>query len=282
MQQKSKDTANPISLRQRLRETLFDPETRVGKACSIALLGIIAASILAVSLESVEPIACRYGQVLRAAETAIAILFVLEYGTRIYIARDRQQFIFSFYGIVDLLSVIPWLLSLFVAATKYVTTIRVLRLLGVFRVLKMGDYIIEADLLLHALRASQRKITVFLGWILAIVLTIGSVMYVIEGNSNSAFNSIPRSVYWAIVTVTTVGYGDIAPTTTLGQFLSATLMILGYGILAVPTGIVSAEIVQAPPSATAATRVCSQCKANCHDADARHCKYCGAKLDTQS
>jgi len=278
MQEKSKDTSNPSSLRQWLRDTLFDPETRIGKACSIALLGIIAASILAVSLESVDSVARRYGEVLRATEAAIAILFALEYGLRIYVARDRRQFIFSFYGIVDLLAVIPWLLSLFVAATKSVTTIRVLRLLGVFRVFEMGNYVIEANLLLRALQASQRKITVFLGWILAIVLTIGSVMYAIEGNTNGAFNSIPRSVYWAIVTVTTVGYGDIAPTTTLGQFLSATLMILGYGILAVPTGIVSAELAQTPPPEPAASPVCPQCKASYHDADASYCKYCGAKL----
>ena len=275
---RNNDITGPISLRQRLHAMLFEAETRVGKRCSIVLLCVIATGVLAVSLESVDSIARRYGEVLRAIEVAIAALFALEYGTRIYAARDPRRYIFSFYGIVDLLAVIPWLLSLFVAVTKYITTIRALRLLSVFRIFEMGDYVIEADLLLRALQASQRKITVFLGWILAIVLTIGSLMYVIEGKSNSAFNSIPRSVYWAIVTVTTVGYGDIAPTTTPGQFLSATLMILGYGILAVPTGIVSAELAQTPPSEPAPARSCPQCEAPHQDADAVYCKYCGAKL----
>lgn len=267
-----------VPYRQRLHDVLFDTATRGGKVFAIALSSIIAASVLVVSLESVSSIAHRYGEVLRAAEAVIAVAFALEYGTRVCVARDPKRFIFSFYGLVDLLAVLPWLLSPFVAATKYVTTIRALRLLGIFKIFEMGGYVTEADLLLRALQASQRKIAVFLSWILAIVLAIGSIMYAIEGDSNSAFNSIPRSIYWAIVTVTTVGYGDIAPTTTLGQFLSATLMILGYGILAVPTGIVSAELTQVPPAEAPAAKSCSQCQAVRHDADAVYCKYCGKKL----
>lgn len=279
MQDRTNVASLPTGLRARLRDALFDAKTSSGRVCSAVLLLIILASVIAVSLESVEPIARRYRAGLHLVEAAIATLFVVEYGMRICVATEPRRYIFSFYGIVDLLTIVPWLLSYFVAGTKYVTTVRALRLLQAFRIFEMSGYVIEANLLLRALQASQKKIAVFLGWILAIVLAIGSLMYVIEGGSNSAFNSIPRSVYWAIVTITTVGYGDIAPTTTLGQLLSATLMILGYGVLAVPTGIVSAELAQTPPAAAdPPAKACPQCAASHTDVDAIYCKYCGSKL----
>ncbi|MEM9983960.1 MAG: ion transporter, partial [Bacteroidota bacterium] len=204
----------------------------------------------------------------------------LEYLLRIFSVRRPWGYILSFFGIVDLLSILPTFLSLFISGSQYLITIRALRLLRIFRIFKLGNYLTQSEILLSALRASRIKIVVFLGAVLASVIIIGSLMYLVEGGAGSGFNSIPESIYWAIVTITTVGYGDIAPVTPLGKFLSSILMILGYGIIAVPTGIVSVELAQAESQAKAKanTRTCENCARTGHDLDAVYCKYCGEAM----
>lgn len=239
-------------------------------------MGSILLSVLAIVLESVESISSRYGTELRVIEWIFTIIFTIEYLFRIYSIKKPHIYIFSFFGIVDLLSILPSYLDLFIEETHFLMVVRSLRLLRIFRVLKLARYLGEADILIHALQASRYKITVFLGFILIITTIIGSVMYVVEGPENG-FSSIPRGIYWSIVTLTTVGYGDITPKTPFGQALSAFIMILGYGVLAVPTGIVSAELSRAKPF-DVSTEVCPVCGKEGHDSDATHCKYCGGKL----
>jgi voltage-gated potassium channel len=201
-------------------------------------------------------------------------LFTLEYATRLYCAPKQMRYAGSFFGIVDLLAVLPTYFTLFFPGGKFLLVIRVLRVLRIFRVFKLIKFVREANLLLQALRASRRKIFVFLYTVISLVIIFGSLMYVIETESNG-FTSIPRSIYWAIVTLTTVGYGDISPATNLGQTLAALIMLLGYSIIAVPTGIVSAEIARATGRGT---KVCPHCDIGGHDQDAFHCKFCGEKL----
>ena len=232
--------------------------------------------MLTVLLESVSSVRAQYGLELRAIEWLFTLLFTGEYVLRLYSVRRPGRYAASFFGLVDLLAILPTYLSLVVAGTQSLLVIRVLRLLRVFRVLKLAKYLGEANFLLAALRASRAKITVFLGTIMAIVLIVAALMYLIEGEE-TGFTSIPTAVYWAIVTMTTVGYGDIAPQTVAGQALAAALMFLGYAIIAVPTGIVSVELAgQAPRKVS--TQACPSCSAEGHDHDASHCKYCGAKL----
>ena len=208
-------------------------------------------------------------------EWLFTVTFTIEYLLRLYCVRRPLRYALSFFGLVDLIAVIPTYLSLLVTGTQSLLVIRTLRLLRIFRVLKLAKYLGEAHVLLAALRASRAKITVFLVAVLSIVVIMGSTMYLVEGEEHG-FTSIPTSMYWAVVTMTTVGYGDITPTTVLGRTLSAMLMILGYGIIAVPTGIVSAELVRAPK--TVSTQACPSCSAEGHDHDATHCKYCGTSL----
>jgi len=261
--------------RERLHEVIFEADTPAGRFFDLALLVAIAFSVAAVLLESVAAIREQYGPTLRIVEWALTIGFTVEYVLRL-IAVDRPwRYAVSFYGIVDLLAILPTYLALLLPVTQPLMVIRGIRLLRVFRVLKAAQFLREAELLLTALRASRRKITVFLGGILTVALIMGTLMYVVEGEAHG-FTSIPRSLYWAIVTMTTVGYGDIAPRTPLGQLLAAALMILGYSIIAVPTGIVSAELMQA--ARPVSRQACPGCGAEGHDVDAAHCKYCGARL----
>ncbi|MEM6803143.1 MAG: ion transporter [Bacteroidota bacterium] len=273
---------NKQTFKKRLHEIVFEADTPMGKAFDVSLLVLILLSVLLVMLESVESIGKNFPNTFYYLEWGITILFTLEYLLRIWLTGKPMKYILSFYGIVDLLSIIPTYLGIFFTGTsyQYLTTIRALRLLRIFRVFKAVKYLSEASILYNAILASTRKITVFLVGVLTLVLIIGSAMYLIEEGEGSGFDSIPHSVYWAIVTVTTVGYGDIAPVTPLGQFLSAILMILGYGVLAVPTGIVSAELSRAEPIKEEAftTRACPNCSMEGHDADAVHCKFCGAEL----
>ena len=262
--------------RERLHEVIFEADTAAGKAFDIALIAGIALSVLAVSLETVSAFNDRYGVYLRGLEWTLTGLFTIEYGLRIVCTRRPLRYVRSFYGVVDLLSILPTYLSLFFEGSHYLLVIRLLRVLRVFRVLKLAQYVHEGRLLTHALYASRRKITVFLLAVLTLVMIIGSVMYMVEGEA-SGFTSIPRSVYWAIVTLTTVGYGDIAPQTELGRFFASIVMILGYGILAVPTGIVSVELARAE-SLDISTQVCPTCALEGHDPDAVYCKYCGSAL----
>jgi voltage-gated potassium channel len=261
--------------RLRLHEVIFESDTTAGRAFDVALLIAILTSVAAVLLESVAEVRREYGPALRAVEWALTIAFTIEYALRL-IAVDRPwRYATSFFGVVDLLSILPTYLAVAVPETQSFMVIRAIRLLRVFRILKAAHFLSEAEVLATALRASRRKITVFLGGIGTVILIAGAVMYVIEGEEHG-FSSIPRSMYWAVVTVTTVGYGDIAPRTPLGQLVASLLMILGYAIIAVPTGIVSVEIAKA--SRPVSRQACPGCGADGHDFDASHCKYCGEHL----
>ncbi len=254
---------------------IFEADTPAGRAFDVGLLIAILVSVIAVMLESVAGVRRDYGVVLRAVEWTLTVAFTLEYVLRL-VAVDRPwHYARSFFGLADLLAVAPTYLALVVLEAHSLMVIRAIRLLRVFRILKLAQFLGEAQLLVTALRASRRKITVFLGGIVTVVVIVGALMYVIEGEAHG-FTSIPTSMYWAVVTMTTVGYGDLAPRTPLGQFVAALLMILGYGIIAVPTGIVSVELAHA--GRTVSRQACPACGAEGHDADATHCKYCGASL----
>ena len=261
--------------RLRLHEVIFESDTAAGRAFDVALLVAIVTSVFAVVLESVADIRRAYGPILKAVEWTLTIAFTLEYGLRLMAVQRPWRYATSFFGVVDLLSIVPTYLALVVPETQSFMVIRAIRLLRVFRILKAAQFLKEAHVLTTALRASRRKITVFLGTIVTIVLIVGALMYVIEGEEHG-FTSIPTSMYWAIVTMTTVGYGDIAPRTALGQLVASMLMILGYGIIAVPTGIVSVELANA--ARPVSRQACPACGAEGHDVDASHCKYCGAPL----
>lgn len=268
------------NLRQKLFEIIFEANTPSGKGFDLSLLLLIILSVMLVMLESVESIQAAAPRFFTVMEWIITIFFTLEYVLRIWLVRRPWKYIFSFYGIVDLLAILPAYLSPFFGNTQYLLTIRALRLLRVFRILKMAKYILEAEILVKAIRASQRKLTVFIFAVMTVVMIAGSMLYVVEAEASSGFTSIPRSIYWAIVTVTTVGYGDISPVTTLGQFLSSILMITGYAVIAVPTGIVSVEIAQVTDELKnkSHTEACPSCGKEGHDSDALHCKYCGHTL----
>ena len=265
------------NFRRDLHEIIFEAETPLGKTFDIFLLISIVLSVFAVCLESVSEIRLQYGTALRYAEWAFTILFTIEYGARIYCVEHPKRYILSFYGLVDLIAILPTYLSLFLAGAQSLLVIRALRLLRVFRVLKLGHYVAEANFLGEALKSSRQKISVFLVGVLTTVLITATLMYLIEGEEHG-FTSIPKSIYWAIVTMTTVGYGDIAPETILGQTVASVLMIVGYGIIAIPTGIVSAEMVRADRDKKASTLCCISCSREGHDIDAKFCKYCGEKF----
>jgi voltage-gated potassium channel len=266
--------------RERLRKIIFEADTPAGRLFDVGLLWAIGLSVMAVMLESVTEIRARHGLALRAAEWSFTGLFTVEYALRLYCAPRKLAYARSFFGVVDLLAIVPTYLSLVIPGSQSLLTIRALRLLRVFRVLKLAHYLGEANILTTALRSSRRKVTVFLGSVLVLVMILGSAMYLIEG-SESGFTSIPRSVYWAIVTLTTVGYGDITPRTVPGQVLASLVMIMGYAIIAVPTGIVTAEIVEAGRQPVT-TRTCMACLSEGHRLDARYCRNCGEPLELAS
>jgi len=270
----------PLSpTRARLHEIIFESDTPAGKLFDVILLVAILLSVLAAILESVVGIQNRYGVLLYGIEWLFTILFTIEYFFRLSCVLRPSRYATSFFGIVDLMAVLPTYLSLFVVGTQSLLVIRVLRLLRLFRVFKLGRYLGEARQLVEALKASRAKITVFLLTVLSVVIIMGALMYLIEGPENG-FTSIPRGVYWAIVTMTTVGYGDIAPRTFVGQALAAIIMVLGYGIIAVPTGIFSANMIKVSRLAghSVSTQGCPNCLAEGHDEDAVFCKFCGTKL----
>ncbi len=264
------------SRRARVAEVIFGHDTRAGKAFDVLLIVAILLSVLAVMLETVQGLQARWGVTLRRAEWAFTLLFTVEYATRLWCAPRPLRYARSFFGVVDLLSILPTWLGLLVGGAQGLITVRSLRLLRIFRVLKLGAYTSEASHLGQALARSRQKITVFLAVVVTLVLVLGSLMYLVEGPENG-FTSIPLSVYWAIVTLTTVGYGDVTPHTLTGQLLASVVMILGYGIIAVPTGIVTVELGRADPG-RAPARTCARCGHAPHDADARHCKRCGSPL----
>lgn len=258
--------------RNRLHRIIFHADTAAGRLFDVCLLVLIVLSILSVFLESVASIRASYFQYIRAAEWFFTICFTIEYILRIYSSPRPARYIFSFYGIIDLMAFLPTYISLVYLGAQYIVVIRALRLLRVFRILKLSRFLQEGNVLINALKASSYKITVFLTAVVTLVTIVGTLMYLIEGDA-SGFTSIPISIYWAIVTITTVGYGDISPQTPLGQFLASLLMVIGYGIIAVPTGIVSVEIARATD---AAKQKCAACHAN-PPPGSKYCNNCGAR-----
>ncbi|WP_199052438.1 ion transporter [Aquitalea sp. ASV15] len=267
--------------RRKLYIIIFEADTRSGRLFDLALIVSIVLSLLTVILESVASIRQQWGPQLKILDWLFTILFTLEYLLRLACVHKPLRYARSFFGVVDLLSILPLYLGLFIPESRFLADIRVLRLLRMFRILKLTRYMGEARELKRAMLASRRKIIVFLGTVVLLVIILGTLMYVIEGEANG-FTSIPVGIYWAIVTLTTVGFGDITPKTPLGQALASLVMITGYGIIAVPTGIVTAEIARgASPTPTdkqSATRLCPHCFSEGHDWDARFCKHCGGTL----
>ena len=269
--------ANQTPWRESLHTVIFGSETRLGRTFDVILIISIVCSVIAIMLGSVQWIHVRYLEVFFYTEWFFTFLFTLEYGLRIISVRRPLRYVFSFFGIVDFLSIVPTYLSFLFPSIKYVIVIRILRLLRIFRILKLSAYMDESQVLMSALSKSWRKILVFLYTILTLVVIFGALMYAIEG-SQSGFTSIPKSMYWAIVTLTTVGYGDIAPQTPLGQLIAAVIMIMGYGIIAVPTGIYSAELIKTSRPENINNNACPGCGETGHDYNAEYCKYCGHSL----
>jgi voltage-gated potassium channel len=263
-------------VRAKLHEVIFEADTRAGRFFDLVLIWSIVISVLAVMLDSVGAIRLQHGRLLTGIEWFFTILFSIEYLLRLTCIGKPLRYATSFFGIVDLLAIAPTYLSLIFPGSQYLLVIRVLRVLRIFRVLKLVQFIHEANTMVRALRASSRRILVFFSTVVALVIIFGSVMYLVEGEPNG-FTSIPRSIYWAIVTMTTVGYGDISPNTALGQAIAAVVMILGFAIIAVPTGIITSEMTRAMPGAVS-TQACPQCSREGHDPDAKFCKDCGARL----
>ncbi len=265
------------SARERLWEIIFEAETRAGRIFDVALLWAIALSVTAVMLESIDGIARDWGTQLRAIEWIFSGLFMAEYFLRVYLVRHPRRYILSFFGVIDLLSWIPTFLALLVPHGQSLLVIRVLRLLRMFRVLKMVGHVRGAETIVRGLVASRAKITVFFFSVVVFAVIVGTITYLVETGGNSGFDSIPVSIYWAIVTMTTLGYGDIAPITVVGKFIAAFTVLTGYAIIAVPTGIVTVEMVRAyrPDESTDA---CPSCGCHGHLPDARYCRRCGEKL----
>ena len=270
------EEASAASWRAAMHEIIFEADTPSGKLFDLALLVAIVLSVAAVVLESVEVIGARHGRLLRVAEWVFTVLFTIEYVLRLLSVRRPLAYARSFFGLVDLLAILPTYVSLLVVGAQSLLVIRALRLLRIFRVLKAARYVSEVTALVRALRASAAKIVVFLFTVMTIVLIMGAAMYVVEGKE-SGFTSIPRGMYWAIVTVTTVGYGDIAPRTWFGQLLAALAMVLGYSLIIIPTGIFSMALVDAARGPVS-TQSCSDCAREGHAPDAVYCKYCSGKL----
>ena len=265
------------SLREKLHTVIYEADTKAGKLFDLILLAAIAGSLLIVMLDTVESVHRTYGGILYALEWFFTLLFTSEYIGRIMAVSQPRKYIFSFYGIVDLVAIIPTYLSVFFPGSQYLMSIRALRFIRIFRVLKLTRYLGEASELRRALSMSKPKIIVFLVVVLSVTVINGTLMYLIEGPENG-FTSIPKSIYWAIVTLTTVGYGDISPNTPLGQFIASVIMILGYGIIAIPTGIVTTEIARMQKNTPKNTQSCPSCSREGHSDDAVYCMYCGEKL----
>ena len=266
--------------KEKVHEVIYEADTPAGKLFDVILLLVILLSILLVMLESIESIGTKYAYILNVAEWVITILFSIEYIARIISVEKPKTYVFSFYGIIDLLSTIPKYISLFALGTHSLVALRALRLLRVFRILKLTRFIGESANFGKALKRSRAKIAVFISFVIVLCIILGTVMYLVESNEESGFTSIPRSVYWAIVTLTTVGYGDIAPITALGQFIASLIMILGYGIIAIPTGIVTSEMSKSEKELIPNnTQNCANCNEDYHQDNAEFCHKCGNKIN---
>lgn len=263
--------------RQRMYIVIFEADTKAGRRFDLWLIAAVLASVLVVMLDSVASLHARYGELFMAMEIGFTALFTVEYIARLVCVRRPLRYATSFFGVIDLLAVLPTYLALFFPGLHALIDVRVLRLLRIFRILKLGAYVAEYRALGLALSASRRKITVFLFFLTMVVLVMCTLMYLVEGPENG-FTSIPMSIYWAITTLTTVGFGDIAPKTDLGRFIASFQMLLGWGILAVPTGIVSAEFTAHRVRREPTTRTCQECLSEGHEVGAKFCRDCGAAL----
>lgn len=267
------------SLKERLWRVIFLADSGAARSFDIVLLWLIAGSVLVVMLESVKSVESRHGDLLHTLEWVFTVLFTIEYLMRVWVVRKKLRYVFSFFGLVDLLSILPTYLELFVAGSGHFIIIRIHRLLRMFRVLKMVQHMSDASVLVNALRRSRPKIAVFLFGVMSIVCIEGTLMYLIEGGiEGSGFTSIPQAVYWGIVTITTVGYGDIAPVTVAGKLLASVMMLTGFAIIAVPTGVVVADLHQELEAVKMDRRRCADCGLLGHDPKAQYCKMCGHKL----
>lgn len=274
------DSALPAkqTRKEYLYEVIFGTDTPAGKRFDLVLIYMILLSVGALMLDSVEAIHQRYGGILFIAEWGFTLVFTVEYAVRIYCTPSVRRYVTSFYGIIDLISVLPSYLSLLIPGANFLLIVRLMRVLRVFRVLKLVRYLSEANVLIRSMAMARRKIFVFFITVLILSTVFGALMFVVEGPENG-FTSIPRSIYWTIVTITTVGYGDITPQTTLGQVIASAAMLTGYSILAVPTGILTAELFQEMTRERQYAR-CVACKGGGHERDAKHCKHCGTKLES--
>jgi len=265
-----------MNLKEELYSTIFKTESKSGRMFDLILLISIIVSILIVFLDSVSSINRQYGYYLLIAEWVFTILFTIEYLFRIYATNKPLRYIFSFYGIIDLFAILPTYLSLFFVGSQYLIVIRIFRLLRIFRILKLDRYIGASSILFESMRSSRHKIIVFLSFVSALVVIMGALMYLIEGPENG-FTNIPEGIYWAIVTLTTVGYGDISPHTFFGKAVASIVMVMGYSIIAVPTGIITAELTNRKLKERDLIR-CPECKHTGHDKNAKYCMVCGAQL----
>ena len=263
--------------RLRLHTIIFEADTRAGRAFDLALIWVILASIVVVVLDSIASVRAVIGDWLSGLEWVFTLLFTVEYVARLLCVRHPLRYALSVYGLIDLIALLPTYLAVLVPGLHALIDVRVLRLLRIFRILKLGAYVAEFGALGRALAASRRKILVFLSFVMMVVLVMGTLMYVVEG-AEHGFTSIPVGVYWAITTMTTVGFGDITPKTDLGRLIASVMMLMGWGTLAVPTGIVSAEFTAQKVPRETTTRVCHECLSEGHAADARFCRDCGAEL----
>ena len=268
---------NRSDWKERLHEVIFESNTPNGKAFDIALLVCIVSSIIVVVLDSVPAYHEKYGKAFLIIEWCFTILFTLEYILRLVSVKSPLIYAFGFLGLIDLLAIIPMYLSIFFTGAQSLLVLRALRLLRIFRIFKLTHFLTEMSFLGEALRSGAKKISIFMLVVLALVVILGSVMYLVEDQSNG-FNSIPESIYWAIVTITTVGYGDIAPVTPAGKFIASVIMLIGYGIIAVPTGIITTEIALLTRSPKTSHQSCPGCGREGHDENAEYCKHCGEKL----
>ncbi len=274
-----KEKKNKYALRDKIHEIIFEADTPAGKTFDVILLILILFSVIVVMLETIKTLQVEHRTFFYYIEWIFTIIFTIEYILRIYSTRHPKSYIFSFYGIVDLLSIVPTFISIFIVGTQSLLIIRALRLLRVFRIFKLVSFMSQGQMIVNALKNSRQKIAVFMFFVILVVSIFGSIMYLVEAESGGGFDSIPRSIYWAIVTLTTVGYGDISPQTPLGQFLASLVMILGYAVIAVPTGIVTGELIREVKKHEVSTQVCKFCNHDDHMAYAIYCNQCGKPLN---
>lgn len=277
MASQEKDNKN-IGWKEKLFTVIFESDTRAGKNFDIALLILIILSIILVMIESIPSMLKEYDSFLYKAEWVITILFTIEYILRLLVVKKPWKYMTSFYGVIDLLSILPTYISFFIPQSQFLILIRALRLMRVFRIFKLTQFVRESMTIVLALKASSRRILVFLTFVVLLSIFLGALIYVVESPQNENFSSIPQSVYWSIVTITTVGYGDISPITPAGKLIASLIMLLGYAIIAVPTGIVTVELTKSARTEEAESQACPSCGHSGHDPDAKYCKYCGHAL----